>query len=166
MVLKLDHASGPRVPVSVAGLTAVDVPDPTTRRTWEFGDGSHGWGYAPHDVRTERHEGKLVVTATAGDPYFSGPRLALPSDEIGKIVIRARVTQAGTFQVFFANDAGGYAPERSVTTSPIAADGAFHEAVAEVTGHPQWRGTLRRLRLDPPGGESVVTEIESIRLEP
>ena len=166
VIIKVDHSGGPRAVVEVAGLSATDSERLIDRRVWSFVEGLRGWGFAPHDVRIERTDSRLVATATGGDPYFSGPLVSIPTDTIERIVIRAKATAPGSFQVFWGLGDAGNLPERSAATEPIPADGQFHDAVLTLSAHAEWKGTLRRLRLDPPGGEGSVTEIESIRLEP
>jgi len=166
LVVKLDHAAGARVPVRISGLEAASPVVMPDRRKWDFGEGIRGWGVGPHEVRVERRDGMLVVTATGPDPYFAGPLVTVPTDEVSRIVIRARVSQEGGFSVFWGLGDVAFNQDRYTSTNAIPADGEFHDAVAEVSGFAEWRDTLRRLRLDPPGGAGAITEIESIRLEP
>jgi hypothetical protein len=108
----------------------------------------------------------LVATATGPDPYFAGPLVTVPTDEVSRIVIRARVSQEGGFSVFWALGDLGFSQDRLAGTNAIPADGQFHDAVVDPSSHAQWRDTIRRVRLDPPGDAGAITEIESIRLEP
>ncbi len=165
-ILKLDHAAGARVPVRISGLEAASPVVMPDRRSWDFREGIRGWGTGPHDVRVERRDGMLVATATGPDPYFAGPLVTVPTDEVSRIVIRARVSQEGGFSVFWALGDLGFSQDRLAGTNAIPADGQFHDAVVDPSSHAQWRDTIRRVRLDPPGDAGAITEIESIRLEP
>ena len=165
VVLKMDHSKQERVAVRVVGLEPAD-PAPPERPEWTFRRGLGGWGAAPHDVTVTREAGRLVAKATGPDPYFSGPILNLPCAVVSHIEIRIRVSHAGTCQLFWAGDQGGYSPARSLSTPAIPADGAFHQVRVESGTHPKWRGTLTQLRLDPPGQTGATSEIEWIRLTP
>ena len=163
VVLKFDHRQQKRVPVRIAGVQPAD-PEPPKRPEWSFRRGLGGWGTAPHDVTVMREDGRLVVAATGPDPYFSGPALDLPCQAAGRIVMRVRVSKPGSLQVFWASDQGGYTPARSLHTPHVPADDKFHDIRVEAGKHNEWRGTLKQLRLDPPGQAGARCEIEWIRL--
>ena len=43
-------------------------------------------------------------------------------------------------------------------------DGEFHDIKLSTVNHPQWRGYITELRLDPGNEDGVEVAIESIRL--
>lgn len=165
LVVRVDHRRAARRQLAVSGLRPAD-PASRSDRSWRFIGGRHGWGQMCHNLRTEPSAEGLRCIAEGDDPYFSGPPLDHDSAGIERIVIRAKSTVAGTPQIFWSNEAGGYSPAHSLSGPELPADGQFHDLVFAVAGRPGWAGRLLRLRIDPPGGAGAVMVIEEIRFEP
>ncbi len=118
---------------------------------WDFADGPAGW-QALHECRIAHADGALRATASGDDPYMHGPAVSVRPGNGGLLLrLRLRGRGSGPVQVYYADEAGGYSPDR-LAVIPTEHDGEWRtvEAVLDVTGE------LRRLRLDPGTGPGRV----------
>ena len=114
------------------------------------------WQTGAHDAKFRVATNGLEVTITGSDPYFSGPLLTVPANQLLRLTVRLRSETGGGGQVFAHSPATG------------------HDMLADFSApRGQWKDvrvdlpaltTAHRLRLDPPGttGRCVIA---SIRLE-
>jgi len=165
LVLRLVHHADRPVRVTIAGLRLSPV---ATRRTcWTFNDGAGGWR-ADHDLEPLRaRDGALICAPTGTDPYLSTALMDVAAAEFVTVSIRCRqrgpaAGAAGSLQIFWATQEGGFAPERSAT-APILAGAGWRDVSIEVGRSPSWRGILTALRIDPP---THGLEIAKVRLVP
>ncbi len=160
LTIKLKFGDAARqVRIVGAKVTQPELPVPD----WEFNtDGdTEGWE-AAHDVAPLTTQGgNLIVNVTGGDPYLVGPGIGVPAGDFAGFVFRARATAPGG-EVFFGNDKGGPSPLRE-RAFQLPADGQFHEVKVDLRDHPEWSGTITRLRLDFAGPPCQV-EIDWIRM--
>jgi len=129
---------------------------------WEFNrpNDTEGWG-TTHDVKPLRVEGgRLIIEADGGDPYLSSPGIMAEAETMRGLQFRARATAPGG-QVFWANEDGGFAPERSASFD-LPADGQYHVVEIDLSGHAQWKGLISRIRLDTAGAPCIF-EVDWIR---
>lgn len=105
--------------------------------------------------------GNLVATSAGVDPFVLSPdNLGLDLTGIGKVFVKAKNPTALTNgTVFFATDANPTFPGNSVGFVLTPNDAGFITYEIDMSGHPNWEGALKRLRIDLPNGESTDAEI-------
>ncbi len=123
---------------------------------WDFGDGVGTWTAAHGVGPLSVEDGALVVTVTGDDPYVhssTGNDLHLDVDPSEFIRIRLRSNITGLAEFFWAENGeggdGGFVAGKEIGFQ-VRGDDAWQE----LDVHPDWRGHIVRLRLDPPGDEA------------
>ncbi|MCD6508126.1 hypothetical protein J7M22_16080 [Candidatus Poribacteria bacterium] len=139
---------------------------------WNFeveGD-PEGWSPA-HDLTPFTvKEGKLRTRSMGGDPYMIGPPMKVEAKEYGELLIRARVKAPEGIekvdgQLFWSrSDSSGFSESKSLHFV-MRCDGEFHLYRVKLAGHPEWRGKIIRLRLDPGNVSDLEIEIDQMRLK-
>jgi len=99
---------------------------------------------------------------TGSDPYCVSPALSAAADRLQGLAARLRGTKPGG-QFYWATDAGGFSPARSASFS-VSADGQFHDVYVNLTKHPEWRGTIRQIRVDFNGGKGDTAELRWVKV--
>lgn len=101
------------------------------------------------------------------DPYVFRDGFALDGNDLNIIRVRVFCTIAGEFELFWANEDGGYSPLRSVKLDYPTAN-TWQELVFNLEDNQQWSNkTISELRLDFPVDVSkrVRTQIDYIKGE-
>ncbi len=147
--------------VVVEGVKSAPQPLIARRATeirFEFAEGNEGWRPARDIEGMGTRDGALTFTTTGGDPYLIRSAMNVPAETVRKVRIRMQVgAGGGAGQFFFTTEAGPqFAEERSLRFE-VVADGQWHEYVLDAAAHPQWRGTLTSVRLDPTGNKAGVS---------
>ncbi len=128
----------------------IDFTQPTQLRGW----------HPDHDIRLfERTPEGLRIVISGEDPYFSGPPLAFPTNQLLWLVLEIRSRKAGMGQVFYFRD---HARERQSVRFPVR--GGFHWQKIHIPLPALPRGT--RLRIDPPGRTGNEVIIRSLEIRP
>jgi len=134
--------------------------------TWHFGRDRQGWHHRHLGDAGWPIQDHLELRFEADDPQLFSPLTFWRAEDATHLVIEAafstRQTQATLF--WQAHGESDFSGERSLTF-PIRGDGAFHRLVVSLADHPQYRGGLVRLRLDPvgqaePGGWLKLRRVE------
>lgn len=109
--------------------------------------------------------GKLVVSLDGEDPQVWGPETHWLASDVPRLIVRAAYrSKLTSSQLFFERaDAPGIREEHSVRFDVIG-DGRMRDYEVNLAACPQYRGAIRRLRLDPVdrGTRGERVEIESI----
>jgi len=149
------------VPTLALGATAEKPLPGRTIVRWDFASSAEGWQPA-HNVQAPLpiKDGRLIVAATAGDPYIEGPALAQPleGDESQFVAIRARPRKGGVAEIFWALEGEGYAAGREV---------AFEMKAGEMrtyTIFPAWQGRIAAIRFDPADQRGEQVEVDWIAI--
>lgn len=131
--------------------------------TWVFDQEGDALGFtSAHDLADPVVAGgTLKLDITGGDPYFVSPPFTAAAARTLGVSLKLRVSKPGG-QIFWATDSGGFAPERSLSFH-VPADGQFHEVTVDLSQSPEWKGTVRQVRLDFAGG---VAELQWVKLAP
>ena len=150
------------VQVALSGVARRELVTTTTE--WRFTEAGNALGWsAAHDLSEPVvADGAVKMSITGGDPYFVSPFFGVAAEKVTGFAIRARVSKPGG-QFFWATDAGPIAPARSVEWG-LPADGQFHEVTVDLTGHPEWHGVIKQLRVDFSGGPGDKAEIEWVKV--
>ncbi len=132
---------------------------------WDFTQGTEGW-HALHSVSPLKAEGgRLKGNIIAEDPYIASPRFRIPAEEIPTLILRMRITAGTTAEVFWATQE--YPSFRAGWEQPFSVipDGQFHEYRIKLRRHPDWKGVITQLRIDPNTGEHPAEfEIDFLHL--
>lgn len=139
-------------------------------QAWEFNvdDTLAGWTTNENRAVTIRG-GRITYVDPGPDPYLVSP------DNLDLDASNARVyvglrsgpasVEARLYFVPSTLGAGAFSAERSVVARTVPGDTASREIVFDMSTHPEWRGTMRQLRLDP-GTVPGTYEIDYIRVGP
>jgi hypothetical protein len=110
------------------------------------------------------------VKVEKDDPQMFGPEGAWDARAAPVIHVRAAHRTTGrTAELFWETAAKpGFPAEQSVKFA-VEPDGKFHTYAVDLSASPAYRGTIRRLRLDPVAsgkpGEFVDVEFVSVKKE-
>ncbi|MEP4079390.1 sulfatase-like hydrolase/transferase [Haloferula sp.] len=105
--------------------------------------------------------GNLVATSGGIDPWVQSPdNLGLDLTGISRVFIKARNNSPLTSAtVFFQTTSNPSYAGNSKGFSVIASDPGFTTYEVDMSTHSNWNGTLKRLRIDIPNGESTGMQI-------
>lgn len=110
--------------------------------------------------------GDFVITSAGNDPRIESPdNLALDLTGISKVFVHARNGSANdTGAVFFqTDDSPDYVGNR-VEFPIVPNDAGYTTYEVDMSADPDWKGTLKRLRIDLPQGASAGSEIRFGRI--
>ncbi|MFO1021810.1 MAG: hypothetical protein U0903_14110 [Planctomycetales bacterium] len=115
-------------------------------------------------------KGAWKVKLEQNDPQLLGPESAWEAGDVPKLFIRAAIRSAHEeAQLFWETAAEPGFPEAQSVRFPIQPDGEFHTYEVDLSGSPSYRGTIRRLRLDPVAagnkGDFIAVEFIASRLK-
>lgn len=138
-----------------------------TRTTWGFAGGVAGWSAVNLGAGHSQGSGWYYPLMGNG-PQLVSPELNVPLAGYNAIAIEMAADRAAVdtrIRLFFATaDRPEFAMEQSAWLS-AAKDGAVHTYRIYLGSHPDWRGTLTRLRLDPAGsGTTGGVFVQRVRL--
>lgn len=137
---------------------------------YDFSDGVQGWttngagGGVDNFGATNGILGLDYVTATSTfDPMIISPAVSFSAAENHWLVVVVNITAeptagAQTFQIFFANEAGGFSEGRSrrFNVTPNIGWQTIILDMLPTPDHDAWTGTITRFRLDPGGTEAQL----------
>ena len=137
---------------------------------WDFGVNGdvEGWT-AIHSLAPLSTGGGLLQTSLTGvDPYMHSPQISLNALSIGSIAVNMRVHAGNLAQVFWITSDDPVWNETKSKTFPMTADGSLHPYEVVLEGHPSWKGTVTRMRIDPTDSSSIGSQVrfDSIWLLP
>jgi len=140
----------------------LEPPEPIrTDLAFGFEEGLEGWRPTRGFLRAEAREGVLELRVIAEDPFLTSPPLAVSAEEVTAIEVRMRVdggpagNSGGLF--FTTRESPNWSGAKRVSFE-VTADGQWRVYRIDVAGHPDWKGTVTRLRLDPieTGSEAAI----------
>lgn len=131
---------------------------PAKRPDWRFGGGTrHGWTYVnASDDGPPAGAAGLRMSLDRADPQALSPETAFAAADAPRLYVRAafRTSQSrAALHWRFPGEAGFPAARRLVF--PVVGDGAERTYEIPLAGHPEWRGLIGGLRLDPTDGGSA-----------
>jgi surface antigen len=138
-----------------------------TRTTWGFASGASGW--TPINLGQDAPDSSdWYYPLIGGSPQLTSPDLDIPLQAYNSIEIQMATSPSVTdprIQIYFAT---ATQPQFSSVRSAWLGgnkDGSIHTYNIYFRIHPEWKGQLTRLRLDPAGaGTSGGVRIQRIRL--
>lgn len=120
---------------------------------WTFARDRQGWHYQNATDTGWPIQNHLHVRLEADDPQLVSPYTFWQAETATHLLIEAAFAPAAATQatvMWQAHGETGFSGERSLSL-PVVADGAFHRHVLRLADHPEYRGSLIRLRFDPVG---------------
>jgi hypothetical protein len=109
--------------------------------------------------------GTMTLRVTGPDPFVLGPPMRVPAAEYGTLVLGIRAPQGGEGQVFWTRIGQPGTSEGLSQRFQVAPGDDWREVRVALGDHPEWTGTITRLRFDPPGAAGDRVEIDYLRLE-
>jgi hypothetical protein len=161
VTLKLTFGAQPSA-IALAGVRRAEPVAGATEWTFTTPDDPLGWTPVNDLGEPTVADGILKMSITGSDPYFISPPFAISADKATGIALRIRCTKPGG-QLFWATDAGGLAPARAVEFA-FPADGEFHDVSVDLSGHPEWKGNIRQIRVDFNDGPGGVAELQWVKV--
>ena len=130
-----------------AATTSFAQPGPSWN--WDIDGDLEGWG-REHSLTPPQVEGGLLkATMTGTDPWIMGPSISVRAEDYPFLRLRIRVDHwAGGGIYWQTADEPEFAQERLVSFR-LTSDTEFSDLLIDLREHPEWRGTITQLRLDP-----------------
>ncbi len=134
---------------------------------YEFNTDGDPEGWTPwHSVGPFTVSGGVLHTAITGsDPYFGSASFALDASENTYVLIRMKMTVAGTNQIFWTTNVDGTMDEPKSQVFSSGKAGEFCLYAIDLSSHERWQDTITRLRIDPPSSAtSGEVEVDFVRI--
>ena len=154
----------PNLIPSDVGLGPYDLPMPSKRTSWDFnteGD-LQGWTANSH-LNAEVRGGVLRGRSINADPILQVAAVRIEAQDVRQLVVRIKSDTPEHAQFFWSTHDLPWS-ERTSVRFDVPGDGAFHDCVVDLAKHPDWRGRIITLRLDPVSRPGATFEIDAIRL--
>lgn len=147
------------------GRGPFDTPEPGYETTWDFTAAASTLGWSGH-VADLRIAGRALAFTTRGkDPILTSPPLRFNAADRRMLVIRMQAAKEVQGQVFWTTRSSPSCSEVRRCNFPIPG-GVMQEIRVDLGAHPDWRGRISGLRIDPGSEDGVAFAIASIRLDP
>lgn len=142
----------------------MDLP---SRQSWDFNDGTQGWGQLMGTRAYAAKDGVLSFAASSNDPAIS-TRIAagLLAAKFHKLTIRMKVEGAkegDNAQLFWSGS--DQMTEANSLRFELATDGQWRDYVIDLDTTPNWRGKITGLRFDPCNVVDAQVAIDTIKFE-
>ena len=145
-------------------------PTPVLREfpvTFKTRSDARAWRIRHGISRPSVSRGALVFRVGDRDPYVARRKLRIPAESCRVLVIRMRKEAGAGGQVFWTTAEEPSFSDKRYMNYKTPADGQFHDIRVPVGEHPEWKGVITALRIDPDvKGEPGAVAIESIAAEP
>ncbi len=132
---------------------------------WPFDDCPFGWtpskGFSASQL-----DGSAWGLNPGVDPFLLSPVLSLPADAYDVLEVRMFSHAADiTGTVTFATASSPAFDEAKSVRFSVINDGAWHDIRVNMSGNPNWQGTITRLRLDPTGNGNADGSDDGIGID-
>ncbi len=127
---------------------------------WKFDvDGqSEGWSHQNSLDPLSVSSGVLTATITGNDPYMHSPSFSLDASNYNKVrVVLQNNTSDLLAEILWTTSLGGWSVNRSTTFNIVPNDSILREYIIDLSGEPEWTGTITQLRIDPVTSETTGT---------
>lgn len=145
----------------------VEVPEWTFDDESDLHDAAGGWS-ARFDLEPLTvADGAMQFTTTGDDPHFQSGPIVVPA-EFDVLNIRMKLPEGlRTFgELFWVTDFDGELDGIKYEDFNVEGTGEFVDTQIDLSTNPEWRGTIRSLRIDPVVTSDLVTgQIERIWFE-
>ncbi len=159
LFFKITHGAQPAELV-IRGLRSGQPQPVPGVSAWDFSAGAQGWRALNSCTLQVTPDKTLRVTVTGFDPYFACGGAGIVAERHTTLTVRARSKTVGTLGLYWATEALPGFDETKRAAALLPTDGEWHDVAFELGKHPQWRGVVTDLRLDPqpadlPAGATV-----------
>lgn len=156
----------PNVIPSDVGRGPYDLPPPVMKTSWEFNtDGDlEGWTSNGHTADLAVRGGLLTGRSVGYDPLLEHSALHVEADQIRHVTFRLRADTAGQVELYWSTTLTKMNGQMVIRVD-VPGDNQFHDYTVDLGKHPQWRGIVTALRLDPAVKANVHFAIDYIRLQ-
>jgi MYXO-CTERM domain-containing protein len=143
-------------------LRAWGQVDVYSRTRWSF-DGGTLEGWTAGGAATATIVDKTVSLATTGDdPQLVGPETSFDAAAFPAMHVRGSSTLGGKARLYFATkDATAFDESRAID---FELPSTLGDVVVDPSQHPQWKGTITRLRIDPASSGTGTVVIDDVRM--
>lgn len=137
-----------------------DVNQGSGNHTWNWNRNGNALGWTLGGTATGLNVsgGLLSFTSTGNDPTLTSPNnLTFEASAVNTLIVRFKNTSSQPTAALYwsRSDAAGFAGTRVNSFPIIANDTGFTTYTVDLSASPEWNGTITRLRLDLPQGEST-----------
>ncbi len=160
------QAPAPRHQDSVFSLEAVSRTE--TVFSWRFKTPRHLRPWTPVNVaRFERVRDTLVLETSSEDPQLVRPANFV-AESVDTVQVLMAGLESGDVKLYWARAREPLSEERQITLLAATGEGEGGMKVFDfaVGSHPEWKGEIRLLRLDPtsvPGSRLRLSRIDGLR---
>ena len=129
--------------------------------------GEKSWIPQKHIERVDVEKGTMRFDVTGNDPILhSKDNLGFAASSYSSFSFTMKRPEGGApvAQLFWTTVADPTFTQAKSATVALPPGGDFETSTITLSGHPQWSGTIRQLRLDPLNGMTGRVEIDSITL--
>lgn len=122
-----------------------------TPRSYEFSAENDSEGWQTNEINRGVLNGKWILEVQGDDPQIISPILSINATVVKKIFIRLINDRLPNdrCQIFWNFDETEFFSEERSVWLNIKNDGNWNEYVIDLTGNRNWRGLIRRIRIDP-----------------
>ncbi|MFK7694451.1 hypothetical protein [Paenibacillus sp. HJGM_3] len=135
----------------------------TTSVSYEFDEPGNAEGWLNFRNGVESYQvqaGSLHLKLNGTDPFWYGPEpVGLTASADQSITVRMRATKGDSIAFYFDTDLYPGLSQSKRILIPIKPDGEFHEYTVSAGVHPNWKGNVRKLRMDLEPASSVPSEV-------
>ncbi len=137
-----------------------DVNQGAGNHTWNWNKNGDalGWALGGTASGLSVAGGSLSFVSTGNDPMLLSPDgLAFEAQSVNTLFVRFKNSSAQNSAALYwsRSDAPGFSPERLKAFPILPSDAGFTTYAVALSSEAAWTGTITRLRLDLPNGESA-----------
>ncbi|MFQ6099310.1 MAG: hypothetical protein ACE5O2_16380 [Armatimonadota bacterium] len=137
---------------AVGATVAIDFVEMVPARDrWDFDDEGYfeGWYERTH-MSQEKVSGGALIGASPWDPYMYAPVNPFPAESVRGVRFAGWGNYEGRWSVYWTRADSPACDEKMRADVVLEGGGnGYHQAFVDLSGHPEWRGRIMRLRLDP-----------------
>lgn len=141
---------------------------PCSLTSWSFNTDNDSEGWTKNaQISGTVSGGTYNLAVSGGDPNISSiPDLGISATEYPFVRVRMKSSNVGDMELFWGRDdaktfRAGFKSVQSISNT----QGEFVDYVFDMTGVPEWKDVIYRLRLDPQPGSGQNVAIDEIFLE-
>jgi hypothetical protein len=133
---------------------------------WHFTSNNEGW-IAAHSLTSEVKDGKLCLSVNGTDPYIvSADNLNIDCNESKYVYVNARNLATGTtvYCYWAAQPSPNFSGALAKGFSGVVNDSLFRTYMFDFSGVAEWKGVLRKFRIDPTGSGTGNFDIDFVKI--
>jgi hypothetical protein len=135
--------------------------------SWDFPDVPVEDWNNPHSITASKKDGIYKLAITGPDPFVYSPyNLNIRANQTKYAVVRMQNQSASTTAqlCWTTSTETGWNPAKSKPVSIVANDLIFRDYMIDLSTNPNWKGTIKQLRLHPSMASSGTVKIDFIKI--